>query len=72
MIRWLLILGVAALSLSLAQKAQFMREDPCRRCHYLAFVQGEPLINEKGEPIRFATRAVARAYEADYLQSPTQ
>jgi len=72
MIRWLLILGAAAVSLSLAQKAQSMRDDPCRRCHYLAFVQGEPLISETGEPIRFTTRAAALSYEAQYRQLLTR
>lgn len=70
MFRALIVLGAAIASFSVAQKVMSIRENPCWHCHYLAFVQGQPLTTEKGEPLAFATRAAARAYQASYSNSP--
>ena len=60
--------AAALLSLHMSQTLKNRRENPCRRCHYPAFHDGERLVLETQGGLAFATPADAARYEEDYAR----
>ena len=63
--RFVSIMTASCLALA-GMLAQPSLGDTASSYHFLAFDHGQVLVDERGNPIRFATRTAARGYEESY------